>query len=274
MASRGKRKRNERVVDGVEVRPPEGSDVRAKLLGMLEGARRPVVWVDDVPGGGYALTGGDAKRPRTIVVGGLHDALARRVYAEGAEVGGDDGPSTREVGKRIHRHVYHLVECIKFRRACTCGSRFLSERTASKAAREVLRVVKAMGLVMVASEVAMVSKEWNLATRADLVCCDVYGRVVLVSLKTGACSMRETERTFRGGLAHVRDTQQMRHHAQLAAELIMMETAGVDVHKAYVVYCRPAGDASGTNVAKLDRRFSCAEGRVELDELLRNVSSK
>lgn len=246
-----------------------GSKVRESVLEALARARGPLGEVEDAPGGGFRLK--DARGLRSIVVGGLHEALRKRVFAEGVEHVGDGGPSTREEGKRIHRHVYHLVECLMYGRGrkCTCGSRFRSEKTASKAAQEVVRVVKTLGLHLVASEVGLVSTEWELATRADLVCGDADGRVVLISLKTGACKTGKTERTLRGGLEHMYDTEHARHQVQLAAEREILHAAGVAVEKAYVIYSRPGGDAGSTSVVPLDKRLWNDEGRAALDKLMR-----
>lgn len=274
VGSSGKRKRGKRAKDVEVSSPPTGSDVRAKLLATLEEARKPITAVEDVPGGGFKLIKGDPRQPKTEVVRGLHAALKERVYSEGPPIGWDYGPSSSKYGELVHRHVYHLVECLKFGRECKCGSKFRSEKMANKSAREVLRVLRVNGLVPVASEVVLLAPAWNLATRADLVCANKEGKIVLVSLKTGACNTLLTGRCFRGDLEEIADTASARHQAQLAAEVIMMEAAGVKVTFAFVLYARPSGKPEDTETRDIDRRLFLQYGREALDALLRNVPSK
>lgn len=237
---------------------------RAALVEKLCAARRPLGDVEDVGGGGFRVY--DVGRTRSIVVGGLGRALEERVYAQGVEHVRDVGPSTAVGGRQVHRHVFHLVECLHYKAACVCGSRFRKPATACARAREIMATVKRMGLAAVACELALVAKTWNVATRADLVCADAAGRLVLISLKTGAGGIAATERTLRGGLAHMVDTQRARHQVQLAAERLMLEKAGAVVHRGFIIYCTL--DDAHARAVTADARLWGETGRAALDALM------
>ncbi len=239
--------------------------VRRNVLAALRAARAPLGDVDDVPGGGFRVH--DVGRTRSLVVAGLGSALRDRVYADGLEHVRDVGPSTASTGCRVHRHVFHLVECIGHGAACKCGTRFRKPRHANKGAREIVRALEAAGTRAAASEVALVDTAWNVATRADLVCADAEGRIVLVSVKTGAASTASTARALRGGLAHMLDTQFARHQVQLAAERLMLEKAGVRVHRGLIIYCAPRGEQ--VRSVRHDPRLWSADGSAALDLLMR-----
>jgi hypothetical protein len=277
MACEARKRKVERRDDGTKKRKKKGEadyelvrmswgvDKRTEVFAVLAKQMGTLGTAEDAPGGGYVLR--DARGVRELKVGGLHRALEERVYAQGVSHVGDDGPSTRETGKRVHRHVYHLVECLVHKRACTCGSRPTHFKTINKGAREVVRLVRAHGLKPMASEVLVLAPYWNLATRVDLLCLDADQRVVLVSIKTGAAKTKETAQTFRGGLSHIRDTEHARHQTQLAAERLALLRAGLDVHKALIVYAAPDGTPGRT--VPLDARLKSTDGCKALDGLLR-----
>lgn len=237
---------------------------RKKMHKTLAGAHKPITAVEDEPGGGFRLFN---EKQSEMVVGGLHEALRTRVFAEGVEHVTDSGPSSRELGKRVHRHVFHLTECILHELPCRCGTRAKTFKGISRQALEIFRTVRARGLMCVASEVAIIAPRWNLATRVDLLCTDIAGRLVLVSVKTGAAKTSQSERTMRGGLSHVHDTEATRHQAQLAAERLILKEAGIELDGAFIIYCRPGKKPA--IVVPMDGRLCSEAGERALDDLLR-----
>ena len=238
---------------------------RREVMEKIERKLQGLATAEDAPRGGFLLRHMDGER--TLRFGGLHRALEDRVYARGVYHVCDEGPSSREDGKRVHQHVYHLVECLGQRKAkCGCGVRATKLKTLCKGAREVVRLVRAKGVMLMASEVLVLAPKWNLGTRVDLLCQDAEKRVVLVSIKTGACKTTHTYNTFRGGLQNIRDTEAERHQVQLAAERIMLQQSGVEVHRAFIVYAPP--DGSTGHVEPSDPWLASAEGCAALDALL------
>jgi len=240
---------------------------RRRLMDKVTNARLPLGRVTDEPGGGFRVHA--AGKSRSLVVGGLGAALAERVFAQGVEHVSDAGPSTARLGNLVHRHVFHVVECIWAGEDCRCGTRFRRPQLANKGALEVLRAIWMLGLAPVACELALVAVAWDLATRADLVCVDTEGGIVLVSIKTGAGRTTRTERRFRSGLAHMYDTQRARHQVQLAAERLMLEKAGVRVRRGFIVYCGPDGKGPGS--VPHDAKLWGEDGAAALDALMLQV---
>lgn len=241
-----------------------GGEKRDEVLEQIARRTNGLGTVEDAPGGGFMIKRADGMR--SMIVGGLHKALQERVYSEGPKILHDDGPSTREAGKMIHRHVCHMIECVTYARPCTCGTRAKTITTLCKGACRVFECLLGKGLMLMASEVLVLAPEWNLATRVDLLCLDDDKRVWLVSIKTGGRNRTETGRTFRGPLSHIRDTQSARHHMQLAAERIALQRTGLNVYKAVTIYVQPNGWGGG--IVPLDPWLESAEGCAALDSLL------
>lgn len=219
---------------------------RAALGVKMDAARGAISRVSDEPGGGFRLHATDGVSMRT---GGLGARLAAVAYSKGPEMVTDAGPSCVSRGLLVHRHMFHYVECITFGAPCECAARFRKLETATAGVAALVRHLRAIGLAPVASEVALVAPAWDLATRADLVCTDADGELVLVSIKTGAGDAGKTDRRLRAPFEHIVDSGHARHQLQLLAEYVLMCAAGACPKRAVVAYVSLAGDAVDTRAA-------------------------
>lgn len=106
------------------------------------------------------------------------------------------GRSSVDVGTRVHRHIYHKVECLgkcdcKKRhkpaclKRCKCSKR---PRGTHPYAKQAFAKLRELEMVPVACEVPIVSPGSNVATRLDMICVRFSGpraRSAIVSVKTG-----------------------------------------------------------------------------------------
>jgi hypothetical protein len=160
------------------------------------------------------------------------------------------GTSTKMTGLRIHRHVFHQVECMRSG-DCTCIPR--TPNTANPQASRLLQVVKDKGWIPVRAELGIVSHTIGVATRVDLVCFDPdpqVERFVLVSWKTGyknivtqmtgpSSSNGPNESMMKAPLDTVPDNERSRNQLQLLCEyLILTKEYSLDLAQALIVYIR------------------------------------
>lgn len=92
--------------------------------------------------------------------------------------------SSRQLGSRIHRHLFHAIEC---KTKCKCGVK--TPKKLNQYASQALTIMKKAGLNPVAAEVPILSFSPSIATRLDVVCNHAAtNRHYVISLKTGSLS--------------------------------------------------------------------------------------
>ena len=78
------------------------------------------------------------------------------------------GTSDRHTGTRVHRQIYHSIEC---KDECKCD---VKTRKYNKMVKQAYSLMKHHHLEPIASEVPLISHTMHVATRLDLVCRYVY----------------------------------------------------------------------------------------------------
>lgn len=91
--------------------------------------------------------------------------------------------SSRDVGSRIHRHIFHQVVCLK-EGECKCGK--VKTRGINKYAKQGLAILRKNNLEPIASEVPIFSYTPAVGTRLDMICEHTHTKKqYVISLKTG-----------------------------------------------------------------------------------------
>lgn len=173
--------------------------------------------------------------------------------------------SSRSQGERIHRHLAHAVNCSADGQ-CSCQvKRPVCTNVMNKHARSLLTQLETLKITPVRCEVPIVSPQWNVGTRIDLIGKHENGEWVLISIKTGYERHFNRRRTVGAQLcaplSEWPDTPLSHHRAQLLAEyLICKHEYGVVFDQCLILYAakssrKRAGQTSDNNqvhVATID----------------------
>jgi hypothetical protein len=96
------------------------------------------------------------------------------------------GTSSIDTGNRVHRQIYHMIECTKGK--CTCTTRTNPNRL-HKFTKQFFAACKRMEITPMASEVCLLCEQGGFCTRLDAVGYRYKGtpqqRSVIISIKTG-----------------------------------------------------------------------------------------
>lgn len=150
--------------------------------------------------------------------------------------------SSRVQGLRVHRHLSHAINCVADGH-CSCEGRKrpVTSTVMNKHTRSLLTTLERLRITAHRCEVPIVSQQWQVGTRIDLIGIKQDGRSVLVSIKTGYDRHfnRRHDKTanLQAPLHEWPDTPLSHHRAQLLAEyLICKHEYGIVFDECVILY--------------------------------------
>ena len=152
-----------------------------------------------------------------------------------------NGSSSKELGKKIHRHVQHQVNCKNTPQRCSCDVKTCRLNARARALLTMLD--KQEDIELVRAEVPVVSEQGQFGTLLDLVGVRrKSGATVLISIKTGyrgAHCDRQVIARMEAPFDQWSDCPSNHHRLQLLVEyLICQHEYGMQFDEALLIYSK------------------------------------
>jgi len=155
------------------------------------------------------------------------------------------GTSTRDHGTRIHRQLYHYIEC---KRSGTCKCH-VKTRTYHKSVKFALEFLLKKDLIPVAAEVPVFHKSHVLGTALDMVCRQGPDKHAVISVKTGECLEYPPDAFMKPPLDTIPLTPKNVNQLQSMAEIELLRQDGIKVADYFILYIN---ERLGIRMEKLD----------------------
>jgi hypothetical protein len=163
------------------------------------------------------------------------------------------GTSSKSHGTRIHRQLFHAIECKPGKCNCTIkkGKDTVKVKTRKihVDVQNALQYLAAQGLTPIAAEVPVLCKTGGLGTALDMVCRWGTDKHAVISVKTGGCKEWRANDFFKPPLDHISVSPKNINQLQSACELELLRQDGIHPAGYFILHINPK---EGIRLEKLD----------------------